>query len=227
MIDVARRYAPVRWSGLRRLEPVSRKFGLDRGLPIDRHFIEIFIKQHRDDMRGNVLEVGDSFYTKKFGSENVVCGDVLHVTKDNPDATLVGNLATGEGIPENRYDCLIATQTLGMIEDFHAAITGIHHSLKNDGAALITVSGISQISRYDMDRWGEFWRFTSLSMERSFGKVFGEANVEVVTYGNVLTACAFLQGLATHEIRADELAHHDPDYQVVIAVRAIKREVHK
>ena len=28
------------------------------------------------------------------------------------------------------------------------------------------MSGISQISRYDMERWGEYWRFTDASTKR-------------------------------------------------------------
>jgi hypothetical protein len=34
--------------------------------------------------------------------------------------------------------------------------------LKPGGVLLATVSGISQISRYDMYRWGDYWRFTTL-----------------------------------------------------------------
>ena len=84
------------------------------------------------------------------------------------------------------------------------------------------MSGISQISRYDMDRWGEYWRFTSLSARRLFEEVFLPADVTVRSYGNVLAATAFLHGVAEGELRRDELNYHDPDYEVLITVRAIK-----
>ncbi|MFN8202224.1 MAG: hypothetical protein U0S48_06650 [Solirubrobacteraceae bacterium] len=42
---------------------------------------------------------------------------------------------------------------------------------------------ISQISRYDMDRWGGFWRFTGAGASRLFGAVFGAGAVEIAEYG--------------------------------------------
>ena len=48
---------------------------------------------------------------------------------------------------------------------------------------LATVPGISQISRYDMDRWGDFWRFTTLSMRRLFEQSFAPADVAVTSRG--------------------------------------------
>ncbi len=74
-----------------------------------------------------------------------------------------------------------------------------------------------------MDRWGDYWRFTDASARRLFGDFFGEQNVTVETFGNVLAACALLHGLAAHELSRAELDYHDPDYQVLIAVRAIKQ----
>ena len=46
----------------------------------------------------------------------------------------------------------------------------------------------------------------------------------VEAQGNVLAATAFLYGLASEELRPAELNHHDPDYQLVIAIRAVKAE---
>jgi hypothetical protein len=39
----------------------------------------------------------------------------------------------------------------------------------------------------------------------------------------VLAATAFLQGISSRELRPEELDHHDPDYEVLITVRAAKR----
>jgi hypothetical protein len=102
------------------------------------------------------------------------------------------------------------------------AIATVYASLKRNGVALVTLPGISQISRYDMERWGDYWRFTDASARRLFGDVFGSENVTQTTYGNVLAACALLQGLASHEITPAELDYHDPDYQVIIGVRVIR-----
>lgn len=212
----------VRFGSLRRLQPVSRVFGFDRGQPIDRYYIEAFLQRHSTDIRGRVLEIGAPGYTRKFGGGRVTRSDVLHTVPGNPQATLVGDLATGQGVPEKAFDCMILTQTFLVIYDVQAAIANAYAALKPGGVLLATVPGISQISRYDMDRWGDYWRFTDASVQRLFGDIFGAENVTITTYGNVLVACAFLHGLAAHELKQEELDYHDPDYQVLIAVRAVR-----
>lgn len=197
-------------------------FGFDRGLPIDRYYIESFLRSSSDDIRGRVLEIGDAGYTLRFGGDRVVKSDVLHVTGENPHATLVGDLTTGTGIPSAAFDCLILTQTFPFIYDVQNAARNSHRALTAGGVLLATFAGISQISRYDMERWGDYWRFTSASAGRLFGDVFGLEKVTVETHGNVLTACAFLQGLASHELKQSELDTRDPDYQVIVTVRAVK-----
>jgi len=212
---------------LHRSQPISRIFGLDRGQPIDRHYIENFLGRYRGDIQGRVLEIAGREYMDKFGAGRVTQCDVLHTTSGNPEATLIGDLATGIGIPTSFFDCMILTQTLLYIYDVKDAIVHTHDALRPGGVALVTVPGVSQISRYDMDRWGDYWRFTDASALRLFGDIFGPENVEVSTYGNVLTACAFLYGLAAHELKREELNGHDPDYQVIIGIRARRPLEHR
>ena len=212
----------VRWGNLRRLEPISRVFGLDRGMPIDRYYIEAFLALYRSDIHGRVLEIGNSDYTCRFGANRVMRSDVLHAVPGNPFATVVGDLITGEGIPVSAFDCLIFTQTFPFIYDVRSAIAHSFAALKPGGILLATMPGISQISRYDMDRWGDYWRFTDASVKRLFGTIFGAENVITQTHGNVLVACAFLHGLATHELKRQELDALDPDCPLIITVRAIK-----
>lgn len=169
------------------------------------------------------MEVGDPGYTRMFGSGQVDRSDVLHAIPGNSAATLVGDLATGQGIPIGVFDCMILTQTLPFIYGLEAAVATAHAALADGGVLLATFPGISQVSRYDMDRWGDYWRLTDASASRLFGDVFGPANVKVVTFGNVLAACALLQGLATQELKRTELDFRDDDYQVVIGVRAVKQ----
>ncbi|HSJ15410.1 MAG TPA: glycosyltransferase family A protein [Longimicrobiales bacterium] len=221
------RFAPppgwLHLGSLRRVTPVSQYFGFDRGLPIDRHYIERFLAAHRDDIRGRVLEVADAEYTHRFGGERVTHADVLHARPGNPAATLVGDLCTGEGIPDAAFDCIILTQVLPFVWDPAAAIATARRALRPGGVLLVTAPGISQISRHDADRWGDFWRFTSQSLRRLFEQEFAAADVELDTYGNVLAATAFLHGMAAHELRPRELDERHPDYEVTIAVRATRR----
>lgn len=214
--------APVDWGELRRMTPVSRVFGLDRGTPVDRYYIERFLEQHSADIQGRVLEIADATYTRRFGGQRVRQSDVLHADDRNRHATIIGDLTTGAGIPKDAFDCIVLTQTLHCIDNILAAIINGARALVPGGVLLATLPGISQISRYDMERWGDRWRFTSISARRLFVDVFGSGNVSIETHGNVLAATAFLQGISVEELTTDELDHHDPDYELVMTVRAVR-----
>lgn len=210
--------------GLTRLEPVSRVFGFDRGKPVDRWYIERFLATHAADVRGRVLEVAESTYTQWYGGDDVTQSDVLYAAPGNPAATVVGDLSTGDGLPRDVYDCFVMTQTLQVIYDVAAAVRGTREVLAPDGVLLATVPGISQISREDRRDWGDWWRFTSDSARRLFADAYGPGNVDVQAHGNVLSAACFLYGLAAEELSDDELTHHDPDFELLMTIRAVKRD---
>jgi hypothetical protein len=69
----------------------------------------------------------------------------------------------------------------------------------------------------------DYWRFTAASCRRVFGEVFGDDNVTVRTYGNVLASTAFLRGTAYEEIPRRKLDVNDPYFPTLVAVRAVKR----
>jgi SAM-dependent methyltransferase len=203
--------------------PTSSKFGTDRGLAIDRYYIETFLLRKAADIKGRVLEIGENTYTRRFGGRNVIKSEVLHAVKGNLEATIIGNLETGENIPVDVFDAVILTQVLPFVFDVRTAISNTYRSLKSGGILLATLSGISQISRYDMDRWGDYWRFTSASARKLFAGQFGEENIEIETFGNVCVACAFLQGFAAEELSQEQKDFNDKNYQVIISIRAKKK----
>jgi SAM-dependent methyltransferase len=220
---IKRLYRRGRYFQLWSVGPVSRKFGWDAGQPIDRYYIERFLHLNRRDIHGRVLEVADSEYTRRFGEGRVERSDVLHVDASSPGVTIAGDLLTGEGIPRDAFDCIVLTQTLQFTPDVQSAISNARESLKSGGVLLATMPGISQISRYDMDRWGEYWRFTDLSVRRLFEGVFGAPNVTVETEGNALVSAAFLYGMTAGDFTAKELDVRDEDYQLVITVRSVRK----
>jgi len=213
----------VRFGELRRLNPISSEWGFDRGLPIDRHYIEHFLSRYADGVQGRVLEVGDDAYTRRFGSDRVTRSDVLNLHEGIPGTTIVGDLTCAPHIPSEAFDCIILTQTLQCIYDLHAALRTLHRILKPGGVLLATFPGISQT--YD-HHWGEYWcwNFTPLSARRLFEEVFPVANVTVEAFGNVFAAICFLEGIAAKELRPEELDYRDPGYDVVIGVRAVNPE---
>lgn len=211
----------VDFGDLRRVNPVSRVFGYDRGLPVDRYYIERFLAEEAHSIRGRVLEIGDNHYTRRFGENRVTQSDVLHIHHGNPNATIVADLSDGKEIPSDSFDCVILTQTLHVIFDVRSALATLHRILKPGGILLATFPGISQIDHYE---WAEqwYWSFTTRSSRRLFGQVFSEDHIKIQAHGNVLTATAFLYGLATDELRRNELDYCDRDYELLITAKASK-----
>jgi SAM-dependent methyltransferase len=215
----------VDFGDLKRTTPISRVWGLDRGTPVDRFYIERFLSSYSSRICGYALEIGENRYTMQFGGQKVQKSDILHVAEGFPGATIIADLTQAEHIPSDSFDCIICTQTLHLIFDIDLAIGTLHRILKPGGVLLATVPGISQISRYDMDRWGDYWRFTSASAQRIFEKQFSSQNLALHVFGNVLAATAFLQGIAVQDLREEDLEVVDPDYQVLIGLCAIKGRV--
>ncbi len=221
-LDVKGR-APTLRRGVREaIEPASRVFGEDRGTCIDRYYIDRFLSDEAGLIHGDVLEIGGRVYTRRWGGARVLRSDVLHAVGGNPEATWVGDLARSETLPASAYDCVICTQTLCVIYDAAAAVATLHRSLRSGGRLLVTAPGISQVSRYDRDRWGFFWRFTRQSLERLLADAFGADAVRTRTFGNVAAACAFLRGMAAEELEQTALDFVDDEYDVLLAAVAVK-----
>jgi SAM-dependent methyltransferase len=215
----------VRFGDLRRLDPISRDWGDDRGGPVDRYYIESFLAANRSAIRGRTLEIAEDVYTRWFGGSQVSQVDILEYRKgEHPRATFVGDLTSAESVPSDTFDCVIVTQTLQLIYDVGAAVSTIHRILQPGGVALVTLPGITQINRHDRETWGDYWcwNFTALSARRLFTERFPGGRLQVETHGNVLTAASFLYGIGRGELTRRELDHHDPDYEVLITVRAEK-----
>lgn len=211
------------FSVLRRVTPYRPAFGWYRGQCIDRYYIEKFLAGHSSDIAGHVLEVAEPMYTNQFGAGRVTQSDIIDLDQANSKATIYDDLTSAASIPDDTFDCIICTQTLLCIYDFRAAVRAMHRILKPGGALLVTVPGIAQLCPASMmGAGGDYWRFTRHSAQMAFSEIFGEGNVSIQTYGNVLTAVAMLHGLVRAEFEVAELDHHDPDYEVTIGVRAVK-----
>lgn len=211
----------VRFGDLRRTNPISGTWGLGRGQPVDRYYIERFLARRAGDIQGHVLEIGDDRYTRRFGGLSVTSSDVLNVSAGEPQTTIVADLCRPDQLPASRFDCVIIAQTLQLIADLEAAVQGLHRMLRPGGVVLATLPGISQTHYAD---WGAHWRwsFTGLSARTLFESCFPSDDVTVEMRGNVLAATAFLQGLTAEDLTAAELDVDDRDYQVSILVRAKK-----
>ncbi|HWT67050.1 MAG TPA: class I SAM-dependent methyltransferase [Terracidiphilus sp.] len=210
------------FSVLRRTTPYRPGLGGHRGSYIDRYYIERFLSERSELIHGAVAEIQSDEYTRKFGAGRVTRSEVIDINLENANRTLTLDLTCTDAAPEADFDCVICTQTLLLIQDYRAAIRTLHRMLKPGGVALVTVPGISPIIRGGLvaGEGEDWWRFTTNSARHDFACVFGDQNVTACSYGNVLSATAFLHGLVQEELTADELAFHDPDYELIVAVAA-------
>ena len=206
---------------LRATVPVARAYGFDRGVPVDRLFIERFLRANAHHIRGRVLEIGDNTYTIAYGGERVQRSDILHFDAANLKATLVGDLSRAEHIPDSLFDCMIVTQTLHLIYDIRAALRHVHRLLRPGGALLATFPGISQISDAD---WGPSWcwGWSRGQAQELLEGAFPGGQVTVQQLGNRFAAVAFLQGLVVDELPVERLAGADDDVAFLLGAVAVK-----
>jgi len=202
-------------------QPFSTEFAYDRGGPVDRYYIENFLEKNEAQVRGRVLEIGDSDYTQRYGGSKVTKSDILYIDDTNPNATIVGDLADAPHIPGNLFDCIILTQTLHLIYNYNGAIETCYRILKPGGTLLLTVPGISHVGQ---DEWGKYWQwsFTNNSISRILSAYFSPDKTRIETFGNVLIATAFLYGMGLPEFNRKQLDAFDPHYQVIITASTVK-----
>lgn len=216
---LARLRRPAVLGTLRRARPLSDHWGFDRGTPVDRVYIERFLATHAADVRGRALEVMSADYVRRFGGARVTRADVLDVDPANPHATVVADLAAADAVPGGRFDCFVLTQTLQLVYDVHAAVRHAHRLLAPGGVLLATVPAVSRVATGAAP---DYWRLTAPACERLFGDAFGAGRVAVRAHGNVLTAVAFLAGIAGEELAPGDFETDDPDFPVLVTVRAVK-----
>jgi SAM-dependent methyltransferase len=216
LIARVRRPAPLRI--FRRTSPLSAVWGFDRGTPVDRFYIAKFLEGYRQDIAGRTLEVADSEYTDRYGT-GVTQSDVLDIAPSNKLATLIADLSVADQIPQSAFDCFILTQTLHLIFDIESAIANAYRLLHPGGVLLATVPSVSRIAPEASE---DCWRLTVPSCTRLFAKSFGEENTTVRSYGSLVTCIAFLEGMACEELTHNEMAKSDPDFPLIIGVRAVK-----
>ena len=206
---------------LRRVEPVSEEWGYERGQPIDRYYIEGFLERFSEDIRGRTLEILDDTYLRRFGGDRVTEAHVLDIDPANTEATIIADLTDASEVPSDQFDAIIVTQTLHLIYDMRSAVRTLHRLLAPGGTLLVTSPGISPIGH---EEWRNVWSWaiTPSSAKELFCEFFDSDGVLVESMGNVLSASAFVYGLAQEDLLPGELDVHDPYYPVTVAIRAKK-----
>jgi SAM-dependent methyltransferase len=203
--------------------PVSRLYGLDRGRAIDRYYIEAFLEREKAAVRGVCLELLTNDYTLRFGGYNVTRSEILDIDRRNPHATIYADLRDLRPVlKDGVFDCIILTQTLQFIDDCEAGLNECRRILKDNGVMLATIPTLSRLD-VASGRDADFWRFTPAGARYLFSRVFGEQNIQVEGYGNVITGLGFWLGLAQRDLSRAAFKDNDPDFPILVSVKATKR----
>jgi SAM-dependent methyltransferase len=198
----------INWGDVARRAPFSSVYGWDRGLPVDRFYINAFLTRHEHLVTGSVLEVRSPLYARRHGTPSEIT--VLDINRKNPEATLIADLNEPESLPEAAYDCVILTQTLQYTRPA-VALQNINRSLRPGGAALVTVPCLGRIDPEAVAV--DLWRWTPQGLRQTCAEAGIRADVE--GHGNSLAAAACMLGAAVEELPPGALTHEDPAFPVV------------
>lgn len=204
------------WYGVK---PMSELWGLGRGEPICRFYVNHFLEQYKSDIRGHCLEFQNDDYSSKYGGTQITKLDILHIDNSNPRATIVADITKPNAIPSDTFDCIICTHVLHVIYDLESAIKELHRILKKGGVLLVAVPTVSMCD----PQWHELWRFTEEGLRKTLENRFQKNAITTHAYGNALTAAGQIMGFATEEYAPHELAYHDLRFALEVCARAVKQ----
>ncbi len=202
-----------------KLFPLSRKFGYDRGTPIDRIYIKNYLCKYSHLFNGECLEIGFPEYLLEF-STPIDKINVIGVNKKNRKFKFINcDLTDSKSLPNKKFNLFICTQTYNFIENYSAAIENSARLISENGALLGTVSGLSTLSKYDDDRWGDYYRFSPNAIRKILLNYFN--HVEVTSYGNLYSAIHYLAGFSYEDLESPHLlTESDELFPVIIGFMA-------
>ena len=197
---------------------MSRSFGYERGQPIHRYYVQRFFERHSGQIRGRCLEFHDPGYVHAYGGGRPSQIDVLDLSAENPNATIVADMTKPNDLSSDTFDCIVCVHVLHLVYEADMFTKELHRILAPEGTLLLAVPGTSMI---DPD-WTEYRRWTGLGVQTLLSQFFRPSDIVVETYGNSLAAAAEMRGLASDEIAPWELNARDDLFQVEVCGLAVK-----
>lgn len=199
------------------LEPLSDHYGFDRGTPLDRRYIEVFLDERRSAIRGSILEVGDNTYTAMFGADAVSKSTVVDINRSNQRATLIADLEQPHALAPAANDCIILTQTLHLLRRPGLCVESCYRGLRPGGVLLATAPSVGRVSPTYPD--ADYWRFTPAGIKELFARHW-EGDFTAHALGNLRSCIGFLLGEVVEDLVDTVLDRHDPRFPLTVAVEA-------
>ena len=186
--------------------------------------MEEFLASNADAIRGVVGEVADRRFTEHFGGDAVSRSEVLDLDPDNPEATLVVDIARAGALPVATFDCLIVTQVLQYVAQPTVAVRELVGALRPGGTLLLAVPALTAHDPHE-ELTTDRWRFWPAGLVALIEQAAPEATAHVAGYGNLVATIALLHGLCAEELDEHELGYLDERFPVVVCARVDVRPV--
>jgi SAM-dependent methyltransferase len=219
---VGRRASPplgqIDFGDLRQLQSLGQDTR-DSAQPVDRYYIQQFVRRHARALHGRVLKIGNDQYTSVFAGRDITLTSLAFTD----DTDLIHRLTDVE---DNSYDTLLLVQVLQLVYDLHAVVKHAHRILAPRGLLLATVPGTC----YATDRINEiepYWGFTNVSLRKLIESVFPARGITTETFGNVLVAMVHLHRLGIAELTQKELNLRDNHYPLLLTLKAQKAPTYR
>jgi SAM-dependent methyltransferase len=222
------------WPGIRHLRALRfrrlRPFhaGKSSGLSVIRYYWADFLMQHRADIRGRALEVGETLTIRQFGGNQLTQAEALDLAPHSPEVTIVADLSRAEHVEGEQFDCFVNQFTTAVIFDIRAALYHAIRLLRPGGVLLINFWCVDYYLHRGLDMgtgaplYMHHW-FTPIQVHNLLhGLKLTEQDYSIKVYGNLLTRMAFLMNVPAREFTLSELNTADPGQPLLICAR-IKR----
>jgi len=207
---------------------VDDHYGGTRGSSFGRAYIDEYIAdsvslENRSGLK--ILEVGDSQYTSRFFPD---CESyVLEFIPNSPlvidpiNHKILGDL-TFDSKLDPSFDIIVSTCTLAFTKNPFTAIKSYERILKPGGTLIGVEPFLMQISEWDYEEYGEYFRFTDLGLRQLISTSFeGSPYVKVSALGNRQTTLAQLHGLVLED-GIQDMTRHESKYATLFGYYVTK-----
>ncbi len=217
---------PLRAMRFRRLQPVDG--GHSDQLSIIRYYWAAFLEEHRNDIQGHGLEIGETTTLRAYGNNRLTQADAIDLAAHSPEVRVVADLSRADHVPSNQYDCFIVPFTTAVIYDLEAFVYHAVRLLKPGGVLLINFWSVDfYLHRgLDMGTGAPLYMYhwsTPIGIHNLLQNLgVREQAYRLQVYGNLLARMAFLLNIPARELTTDERDHVDPGQPLLICARIVK-----
>ncbi|MEA5625683.1 class I SAM-dependent methyltransferase [Nostoc sp. UHCC 0251] len=205
----------IDWGSFNRKNPICHACGFTRGTPIDRYYLSKFVEEIKDQVVGNVLEIGSVPKDREFYNFSDRPGYRVLNLEASPGVDIVGDAHDQSLIEPESYDSIIIFNVLEHCYAPWQVAQNIHSWLKVGGKCFCLVPNAQRLH----DRPADYWRPLPDGLSLLF-KNF--ARHKLYVYGNTKSVVAIFHGITVEEITKEDLDAFHPDYPVISCIVAEK-----